>query len=309
MFRKINTKLLVGIFAGLLILVVATELIDSKKGNRTFKSELINVNADEVTSIEINAKANNKELITLFKENDLWKVKSGDKTYNADASIARRLVSELNNMKTKSVAATSKDRWENFEVTDSLGTGVKIFAGTEKVADLIVGKFSFSQPRNMTSYVRLTGEKEVYGVEGMLGMSFNRKTDSFRDRAIIKSNKTDWNKLSFDYPADSSFVLTKTDKTWMAGELQTDSAKVANYFSQISMLSDGNFVGKPQITPTHRLTIEGNNQMQKIEINGYKISPDEFILESSQNPGAYFNSKTSAEKLFISIMKLIDLQE
>lgn len=309
MFRKINTKLLASIFIALLAIVVVIEVIDSKKGNRTFKSDLVQLDPDNVTSIEIYPKTNNGKLIKLFKENDSWKVESDEKVFNADKSIANRLSNELDNMKPKSVAATSKDNWKQFEVTDSLGTKVKVYNGTDLLANVVIGKFSFSQPRNMTSYIRLANDKKVYGVEGMLGMSFNRKIDSFRDRTIIHSEKNNWTKLKFDYPADSSFVLEKKENKWMAGEMQTDSAKVAQFFNKMWNLSDGNFVEKPNSEVTHKLTIEGNNQMQKIEIKGYKISNDEFIIETNQNPGTFINSKTSADKLFISISQLINTQE
>src|SRR5210317_1594934 len=168
MFRKINTKVLAIIFVVLLALVVLIEIIDNRKGNRTFKSDLVEVVAGEVTSIELYPKVNNGNQIKLFKENDKWKVESEGKKYNADQAIAGQLISSLNNMKPKSVAATNKDRWEQFEVTDSLGTRVKLFNDANLLTELIIGKFSFSQPRNMTSYVRLSDDKEVYGVEGML---------------------------------------------------------------------------------------------------------------------------------------------
>ena len=309
MFRKINYKILVTVFVVLLALVVLVELLDSKKGNRTFKSDLVEVLADEVSSIELYPRVENGTKIRLFKENDEWRVESEGKSFKADQASAGRMISELNSIKPKSVVATSKDRWENFEVSDSLGTRVKLLNGSKVVADLVIGKFSFSQPRNMTSYVRLADEKEVYGVDGMLGMSFNRNVNSFRDRTVIKSNKTDWTKLTFSYPADSSFVLEKIGEKWMIGDMETDSAAVVQYFNSIANLNDGSFTEeKPVIAPTHQLTIEGNNRMQKVEIKGYYTNAETFVYESNQNPEAYFNSKSNAEKVFVSVMKLIDLQ-
>lgn len=309
MFRKINAKILVTVFVVLLALVVVVELLDSKKGNRTFKSDLVEVLADEVSSIELYPKVVNGAKIRLYKENDEWRVESNGKSSKADQATAGRMISELNNIKPKSVVATSKDRWENFEVNDSLGTRVKLLNGSKVVADLVIGKFSFSQPRNMTSYIRLADEKEVYGVEGMLGMSFNRNVNSFRDRTVIKSNKADWTKLTFSYPADSSFVLEKKGEKWMIGDMETDSAAVVQYFNSIANLTDGSFTEeKPAIASTHQLTIEGNNQMQKVEIKGYYFDAENFVFESNQNPEAYFNSKSNAEKVFVPVMKLIDVQ-
>ena len=309
MFRKINSKLLYIVFAVLLALVVLVELLDSRKGNRTFKSDLVEVVPEEVTSIEIYPKAANGNLIKIFRENDNWKVESEGKKYNADQATAGRMITELNSLKPKSVAATKKENWGKFEVTDSLGTHVKLLKGSDVAADLVIGKFSYSEPRNMTSYVRLADDNKVYGVDGMLGMSFNRNINSFRDRTVIKSNKNDWTKLTFSYPADSSFVLEKRGEKWMIGEMETDSASVAQYFTKIANLTDGSFAEqKPVFAPTHRLTIEGNNMMQKVEVVGYYSDPENFVLESNQNHDTWFNSKTSAEKVFVSVMALIGLK-
>ena len=309
MFRKINNKLLVTVFVILLAIVVLVEFTDSRKGNRTFKSDLVEVVTEDITSIEIYPKAAYGKQIKLFRENDNWKVESDGKKYNADPNTAVRMITELNSLKPKSVVATNKENWGKFEVTDSLGTEVKLLKGTEILADVIIGKFSYQDQRNMTSYVRLADDKEVYGVDGMLAMSFNRNLNSFRDRTIIKSNKADWTKLTFSYPADSSFVLEKKGEKWMIGEMETDSASVVKYFNQIASLSDGSFTDeKPAISATHRLTIEGNNMMPKIEITGFYTDPDNFVLESIQNPDTWFNSKTSAEKVFVSVMSLINLK-
>ncbi|MDD4225347.1 MAG: DUF4340 domain-containing protein [Mariniphaga sp.] len=306
MFRRINLKALVILFAALLSIVVVVELADSRKGGRTFKSQLVSVEADNITAIEIFPRTTNGQLVKLFKEEERWKVESEGKKYNADPSTAKRLISQLNDMKPKSMAATKQERWEKYEVTDSLGTRVKLLNGSEYMADLVIGKFSFSQPRNMTSYVRLAGEKEVYGVDGMLGSSFNRDLNSFRDRTIIKSDKTEWTKLIFDYPADSSFVLEKKGAAWMIGDAKADSASVAQYLNKIANLSDGNFTDlKPVVAPTHQLTIEGNNSMQKVEITGYWSDGEDFILSTNQNNGAYFNSKTTAEKIFVPKLEFI----
>ena len=203
MYRKINIKILAGVFVILLVAAVMVEMIDMRKGSRTFKQDLVEVNADEVTAIEVDAKSAAAKLVILKKENDEWKVEADGKTFRADQAVAGSMISQLNGMKPKSLAASEKDRWDEFEVTDSLGTRVKLFKGNDLLADVIFGKFSFSQPQTMTSYVRLAGENDVYGVDGMLGMSFNRNANSFRDKTVTDSNFSDWNKLTFSYPADS----------------------------------------------------------------------------------------------------------
>lgn len=310
MYRKINLKLLLAVFVVLLAVVVLTELIDLRKGSRTFKQDLVEVNADEITAIEVTAKAAAGKPVTLRKENDVWQVEADGKKYNADQSVANSMMSQLNDMKPKSVVARNKDRWDEFEVTDSLGTRVKLMKGDEVLSDVFFGKFSFSQPQTMTTYVRLADENEIYGIDGMVGMSFNRNLDSFRDKTLLKSTSSNWNKLTFTYPADSSFVLEKINDKWMIGGQPADSASVVKYFNSVARQNSSNFAEtSPVIQPTHRLKIEGNNNMETVEVTGYYSNAENFILGTSQNRGTYFNDPETAEKLFIPASKLFQKED
>lgn len=307
MYRKLNIKILAIIFSILMIVVVLIEMADFRKGGRTFREELVDVSPDEVTSLEISPKVEGNKVIKLLKENDSWFVESGDKRYRADPSLPSAMINELNSMKPESVVATGDERRVQYEVTDSLGTRVKLFSGNNLLADLIIGKFSFSQPQKMTSYIRLEGDKVIYGVDGMLGMSFNRNVDSFRDKTVIKSNSSDWSRLVYKYPADSSFTLEKAAEGWTVNGQPADSASVAEYFSAIRNLSDSRFAeNKTGMSVTHSLLIEGNNDMEKVEINGYYQEDGVFMVESSQNRGNIFESKELAEKIFISSSSLLE---
>ena len=298
MYRKINIKILAVIFAVLLVVVVLVEYTDSRRGARTFKSDLVQVETENVTSIELYPRATGHKQIKLFREDEEWKVESEGETYNADQSVPGDLISELNALKPQSVVATDKDRWDRFEVTDSLGTRVKLFNNERLLADVIIGKFTFSQPRNMTSYVRLADDKEVYGVEGMIGMTFNRDLKAFRNKTVINSSSSDWSKLTFDYPADSSFVLEKIDNKWMIDSQPADSAAVAEFFNSIARLNEGRYAeAGPSVTPTHQLIIEGSLD-QPVRVSGYFSDEENFLIESSMNPGTFFNSPGLAEKVY-----------
>ncbi|MBN1199358.1 MAG: DUF4340 domain-containing protein [Bacteroidales bacterium] len=301
MYRKINIRQLSVVFAVLLAVVVLVEWLDSRKGTRTFKNDLVEVNTEEITAIEIFPKVAAGEKIRLFLENGQWMVESGEEKYMADGNMAGSLLNDLNQATPESVVAVSKDRWKNFEVTDSLGTRVKLFKNSELAAEVIIGKFTFTQQRKMTSYVRLAGEKEVYGIDGMLGMAFNRNLNSFRSRLVTRSASSNWKRLTYSYPADSSFTLEKTAGKWTMDGQPADSAAVAGYLNDIQNLTDGRFAeNKPAMPATHLLLIEGDNQMEPIEIKGYYQDEENFLLESSQNRGNFFNSPELAEKIFVS---------
>ena len=295
------------VFFALLVVVAVVEMIDTRKGDRTFRDVLVDVPPGEVSMIQVIPRALGGETVTLVKENEKWMIESEVQKFNANQSLPGSMISELNNLKPESVVATQKSQWGQYEVTDSLGTRVKLFGGGELLSDLIIGKFNFNQQtRKLTSYVRLAEDKEVYGVDGFLSMTFNRDVASLRDQTVINSVRSNWTKLTFSYPADSSFVLAKTGDTWYIGGVPADSADVAGYFSGISNLNDNNFYNeKPTGQPTHALVIEGNNMDMPVRITGYSQQSGNYIIGSNLNEGTFFNSKELAEEIFISRNQLI----
>jgi len=307
MYRKLNRTILATIFVVLLSVVILIELADSRRGGRNFPESLVSVDAGEITALELFPRVTGGKVIKLIKNGDEWSVESDDKKYRADGSRIISLINELNLMSPESVVSVKEEGWEQYEVTDSLGTRVKLFSGSKLLSDLIIGKFSFSQSRKMTSYVRTAGEKEVYGIDGMIGMSFNRNINYFRDNTVIDSPASEWSELSFSYPADSSFVMEKAADKWMVDGQRADSASVTEYLSSLSDLSDSRFAeidNAAGLTMTHKLVIGKSDGTEPLEISGYFTGGDEFFVESSQNIGALFNIRELAEKIFISKKKL-----
>ena len=228
MYRKLEIKHLAVVFVLLLGIVILVKLADNKRGGRTFKKNLVKINQEQVTAIEISPKTTAGKTFRLFQENDTWMVESEDKKYLADPATAGSMTNELNTAAPERVVATGKDRWEQYEVGDSTGTRVKVYESSNVTADLIIGKFSFSQTRKMTTYARIAGEKEVYGIEGFLAMSFNRKLDDFRKQTVLQASSSDCKRLTFSYPADSSFVMEKTGEDWTVNGQPADPASVAD---------------------------------------------------------------------------------
>ncbi|HKJ43653.1 MAG TPA: DUF4340 domain-containing protein [Sunxiuqinia sp.] len=298
MFRKVSLKTILIVFAVLLILVVVVKLIDHKKGNRSFKSELVSITPDQINKIDIYPRVMNGARIELTKVGARWAGNSEGTKFNADGSFAEAIVNELNHLKPESVASNKKDRWNHYQVTDSLGTHVQLFAGNSLKADLYLGKFSFSSQRHPKSYVRLADDKTTYGVSGYIASSFNRDVNGFKDKTVISSKKGDWTKLTFSYPADSSFVLEKENSKWTIPSAIADSAKVVKFLSALQNINQYKYAKQePQGQPTFALKIDDSKG--PIEIKGYQESND-LVISSSQNPGTYFEGKNIKKKLFPS---------
>lgn len=322
MFKKLNIRTLLVVFVLLLAMVAIIEYSNSKKGDRSFRDQVLSFEEDKVTEIVITDFKNQGEQLTLEKaENDRWKVLTGEKEYNGDGTRINELLSQLNGMEPISIVATTEEQWKEYEVTDSVALLVSLKEEGKELADLYIGKFSYKQPQGqtqnpyqrrrgeMTSYVRVDGEERVFAVEGFLRMNFNPEPTAYRDKTVIASNQSNWTKLEFSYPSDSSFTLNNQENNWMVDGLAADSSNTASYLSNVSNLTSSSFVSEDELTanaPTHQLTINGVNLPAPIEIKAFPASSQDtvnnYYITSSENKGTYFagNKQDLFDKIFKS---------
>ncbi len=320
MFRKLNLKTLSIVFVVLLALVIITYFVDKSKGTNTLISSLYEVNANDVTTVVLSPKATDGHEIMLQKDGDNWNVVSDGKTYNGDIHVIENLISSVNKLKPLRLAAQHKEQWNKYDLTDSLCSTVKLMNGNNELARLYIGKFSYiqtkqnvqmqqqnpyaQQPRGtMTTYVRSNNDDEVYAVEGFLGRLVNQKANAFRNKQIVKVNSAKLNKITFSFPADSSFTLVKNEDKWMCDGEAADSVSVTKYLKGIANLKGSSFaIGKPS-NYTYKVTIEGDGS--PVEINA-ALDGENAIITSSQNPGTIINDKkmNKFKKLFISKQSL-----
>jgi len=302
MFSKINNSLLAALFVVLLGFVVIVFFLNSDKNERTFRDVLVDIDTTAVTEMVIYSRANNFEPLKIFKENESWFVnlKNG-KTGDVADSKMTQIFTELVSIKPKRLASRSKDKWGDFQV-DSSGARVQIKENGKTSLDIIIGRFNYQQqPRSVSTYVRLSNDNDVYEVDGFLAMTFNQNADAFRNGSIIKDDFNSWNNLKFEYPADSSFTLTKLGGKWMIDNIQTDSAKTINYLRRISNFSRNNFaddnVIETSLGPAYKLTISNEN-LEFIEVSAFVDSVNN-IVTSSQRPEVLFDGKSFGNTLFV----------
>ncbi len=312
-FKKISI-----ILAALLLLLVVLKIKDKKQGDRSFKAYVVSIDTSKVDKMSITPKGASDK-VELFKNEGLWMLKLNGKDVQANIDIIDELLSQVSSLKTKSVAATSKEKWGDYEVTDSTGTRISINSGKKQLADFMIGKFSYKQPQGqnpyqqqqniqMTSYLRLINENEVYAVDGYLSMMFNRDANSFRENSVVVGKPDNWNKLIFNYPADSSFTLVKQNNKWMVNGILADSMAISSYFSKIRMLTNNNFDDETFIDanqqPEMSVRIEGDN-FTPIMVDAYKNSMGEPVFTSSINKGNLMKAGNTKQALFVGQQQFI----
>lgn len=314
MFRRLNVKTLIII----LVILGAIYYISTLTGNkeRSFREVLVSVDTANVTDIAIHTKDNTE--ITLSRTgNSQWDVSGNGKTYPADKSMVKNILGQYTKMEPKRVAATSEAKWDQYEVSDTTGTRVTLKDNGDKLAEVYIGKFSYSQPPQtggqqqyqqqrgtMTSYVRLADENKVYAVDGFLKMAYQNDVNAFRNKSLVKVDKNDISKIDFTYP-DRKISLTKEDGKWLMNGVPADSAKTVKYLNKIYRLTSSNFV-EPSTQKvsdaTYRVKIEGSN-FSPIEIKAFPAADStiNYVVTSSANPGAEFDGAKAKlfDKVFV----------
>jgi hypothetical protein len=314
MSKRFDNKKSLYILAVLTVFLGLTILIKLPRERATIKEKLVELDTALVNRIIIYPRINEGASFEFARKNGTWILQNDNLTAVPERDAVRNMLMELQNIKPKSLEATDKVKWKDFNLTDSLAIRVKLLDNKEKsLADLMIGRFTYNQGRNPyenpygngiqgISYVRLARDKEVYGVEGFIALTFSGKFNDYRDKSFIKLNKENVVKISFTLPYDSSFVLTRQDSVWFAGNYPADSLAVAEYLNSLSYLNGQDFADnfKPANDPQCELSIEGNNLLS-LSIKCYKTdNEDEYILSSSLNPDVFFTSRKDGlfEKLF-----------
>jgi hypothetical protein len=296
-----NNKTLGIIFGGLILIAAAIYIFQGGESERTFREVLVDIDTTAVTEILIYPKSHKPNEVKLYKENNEWRVTlpSGSSAKVTDQRMTS-LFSQLLAIQPKRLAARDESKWNELQV-DSTGSRVKVFEGSDLTLDLVVGRFSFQQPRTMNTFVRLYNDKDVYEVDGFLDMTFNQGANIFRDGTVINSDYNKWKQIQFVYQADSSFQLVNTGSAWLLNGKPADSLKTVNYLNRLRNLSNTSFIDDVKINsttqPTYSLNIT-TSDMKFIEVKCFVDSTSSFI-HSSQNPEAWFDGTSLTKTIFV----------
>jgi len=300
--KKLNTKILIIVLVVLVAVFALSRIFRSPGLESNLRKTLVSVDTAAVTEVKIQPARDRSSEIKLFKEGKTWNVVADKQKSVTDNNSVKAMLGQLLNLRTQRLASRKKEKWETYNVSDK-GTHVTVYEGSKKVADFNCGRTGFIQNGagsfgGAYTYVRLSDEDEVYTVEGFLESQFNRAYNDWRNKVFLRVNKDDITKLTFKYPADSGFVVSKKNSTWFVGNEKGDLNKIKNFFGQLTFknlndFADGFMVpGPAQFT----LLIEGKNGMLATA-EGWK-NGDKWTLKSTEQNQVYFTTTDALLKDF-----------
>lgn len=288
---------LIGVLVVLVTLYFVVDFTGNKGKSKSTKSELVSLDTDAVTQININAKG--KE-VALDKKEGNWKIKLSDGQWvPATESSVNSALKALSEIKPARLASKKQEKWKDYQV-DSSGTVVKIYEGSKLALDIVLGRFTMEGQRKYSTFVRLSEEEEVYNVKDFMSFSVPSEINSYRDKVLAKVERDSISQLQFNYPSDSSFVLSKQGDFWSIADEHADSTSVSKYLGTLSSLTSSKFYDEPfntdGIKSTLVIDLIGG---ESVVIDAYQID-DEWILQSSENLFARYNDGNLFDKIFKS---------
>jgi len=314
MFNKISIKTLSIVFGILLIGVLLNQIVGNGHKNQSFKSQLTDFDIDQVSEIVIKPKMGGEEVL-FEKKGQNWMVSQTEQTFNADNKQIANMLESIAHLKAKRLASKSENGWKKYEVTDSLAVQVEVNGDNGELANLYIGKFSYSQPPQsqnpyqqnqgvMTSFVRLADEDETYAVDGFLKMSFNKDIKNYRDQSVINIPKNEIAQVKVVQP-NGDFVLKKSGDLWLMDGLAADSAATAQYISKLANLKSRDFLAPEQFSAPNSnyvLSILNVNGQELVNVEAIYSDPTHIAIRSSTNPGTVFDGTQSDlfRKLFVN---------
>lgn len=295
--KNANNWKLIAVLGGLIIVFLGVRFYRSPLRESNLPGQLVELDSAETTQILIRPARQIKSEIKLMKSGHQWQLTSSDGTKGRlESGAASVALGTLINLRPNQMVARRANRWNEFRVGDSTGTHVQVKAGDDVQADLWIGRSAFASGQGgmfsggAHTYVRRQGEREVYAVPGFLDGQFNRLFDDWRDKTFIRLKRDSIDRITFLYPADSSFVLERRNG-WHLGNILADSAAVANYLNLLEYKNVSTFAaGPPTGEPPLRIVFE-RRAAPIVTLEAWPTA-NGWTLGSSLQPETYFAAPT-----------------
>lgn len=290
--KQLNNRTLLFVLIGLAVLLVLTRVFRSPAREKNIETGVLQVDTTLLKKIVLAPATENRKQLTLALNNKQWKVSRDNKEASADHYKIRRMLSQLASMKVDRIVSRKRDKWDEYEVSDSTGTDVIVNTGGKDVT-IKIGKSSGN-----STYVRKLDDDAVYAVSNFQAYHFNQKFNDWRVDTFVEQKKENVTRIAFNYP-DSGFVLTKKDNVWMLGDAKADSAKVESYLNKLSFQRMDTFVddftppGKPDVS----INVDSDHP---VILQGWKDPSGHWMLSGIQKD-VYFKdeNKRVFDALFV----------
>lgn len=300
MFGKLRTNhllLLLALLAGLWWLSGRFSPVAQK---RTFRDSLLHLDSNSVSAFTFTpAPYKRLQPLRFRRVNEGWRMSLGKDSALADPVFIHAMLRSWSDMRVVSMAGRVQDVAAKYDLGDSTADRLTIEAG-DGTHELIVGRHTASEAQ--MTVVSMPGEDRAYAVDGLLGLYADQTYGEWLPKYLVTGNPRNWRRLTFNFPADSGYVMERAADQWLIDGSPADTARVARYLRSLSR-ARGQTVADPADTlnavPSFRLIVEDTTRRDPMVVVVY-ASNGRFIVRSSLNPGTVmpFDGRDEVPRMF-----------
>jgi hypothetical protein len=228
------------------------------------------------------------------------------KEYPADSASIRTVLEKIVSMKKDELISTNPEKQSIFEVDSSSGILVETWDNSGKsYGQFRIGK---SGPNWSSNYVRLIGSNSVYMVNGSIKHSFFTDLKRWRDKSIVKFEKTGTKGISIAKKGEAPVILEKSDTVWnMAAPHQNlaKKEKVEEIVNTLSNLKASDFESDTISDteagledPQYLIVVSLNSGSRKIKV-GNKNDSNKYRVKAEGNETVFLVNESLVKKFDI----------
>lgn len=194
---------------------------------------LVEFDSSAVDRIEVHSASG---AVTLEKIGGEWTL-TAPLRFRADPAGVGSALGSARRILLSSLVSTNPQKQSLFQV-DSSGTLVRLSDRGAEKAVFRVGKMG---PSYTETYVRREGSDDVYLATGMIGPTFARRPNDWRDKTILKADQNSITAVTFRY-GDTLFTLAFRDSAWSIGDQKADQQSVTGFLGALANLQADDFI-------------------------------------------------------------------
>lgn len=281
--KKLSNKFLIITLLVLVAAFVLTKVFRSPARESNIDAEAFKLDTAQITRLEVNEQGRNENLTRFEKKDNGWTVTRNETSANAKLSAIKNMLSSLAKLEPERIVTRKADKWDNYQVDDTTGIKVVAYAGDNELISLLVGKETGGN-----TYVRVVDEEEVYAVDGLLQQTFKNDFDDVRDPSLLRLDKKLITRISFQYPADSGFVVEKKNNRWMMGNEPADSVAVETYLNVLQSRNHTTFADNFKPTDDPDIIVTFHEGDRETILKAWNTAFYEWVFNSTLQPDTYF---------------------
>jgi hypothetical protein len=303
-----NRKLLI-IFISCLVLFFAGKYFRSNR-TASFDPLLVAVDTTSLDRIQFISGGPIKEEFELKRSGDSWEAIQGELKATVEPDALKAILGSLAQLEAKRVVTSETARYPEYEIDEAQASRLVVWEGNKKLSELVIGGFRFDQvARTASTYVRKEDKPEVYIIDGFAGIGLKAKFDQFRDKKLVKVEKSDLTSIEWMNAAGQKQTIVKDEGAWYyAGMEAVDSTAFQSYLTNLTNAQGSAFsdlTSTQGLSLAEKLTLSSTNMTEPTILSVFhqqdSISP--FLIHSTANPEALFTSDSLGlyKRLFMEL--------